>query len=42
LIRTYPLFAQIMISPVTTGLKNSINVNVCDELIDALKQVSMF
>ncbi len=40
LIRTYPTFAQILISPVTTGLKNSLNSNVCEELIDALRQVN--
>ena len=38
LIRTYPTFAQILISPVTTGLKNSLNANVCEEIIDALRQ----
>ena len=39
LIRTHPSFAQVILSPATTGLKNSINPNVCDELIDALKQL---
>ncbi len=39
LIRTYPSFAQVILSPTTTGLRNSVNPNVCDELIDALKQL---
>ena len=39
LIRSYPSFVQIIISPVTTGLKHTINVNVCEELIDVMKQL---
>lgn len=39
LIRPYKSFAQVIMSPVTTGLKNSLNANVCEELIDALKQL---
>jgi hypothetical protein len=42
LIRTYPTFAQILISPVTTGLKNSLNSNVCEEIMDALRQARNF
>ena len=37
LIRTYSSFAQIIMSPSTTGLKQSINANVCEELTDALR-----
>ena len=37
LIRTYSSFAQIILSPSTTGLKQSINANVCEELTDALR-----
>jgi len=40
LIRTYSSFAQIILSPSTTGLKQSINANVCEELTDALRQLS--
>ena len=39
LIRSYPNFVQIIISPVTTGLRHTINANVCDELIDIMKQL---
>jgi hypothetical protein len=40
LIRTYPSFAQVILNPSTTGLKHSVNMNVCDELIDVLKQLN--
>ena len=39
LIRSYSSFVQIIMSPVTTGLKHTINVNVCEELIDVMKQL---
>ena len=39
LLRTYGTFVQIILSPASTGLKNSVNANVCDELIDILKQL---
>ena len=39
LIRSYPNFVQIIISPVTTGLRHTINANVCDELMDIMKQL---
>ena len=39
LIRSYPNFVQVIISPVTTGLRHTINPNVCDELIDVMKQL---
>ena len=39
LIRTYSSFVQVILSPTTTGLKHSINANVCEELINILKQV---
>ena len=39
LIRSYPSFVQIILSPVTTGLKNTMNVNVIEELMDAMKQL---
>jgi len=38
LVRTYPSFAQIILSPVTSGLRHTINVNVIEELIDLLGQ----
>ena len=38
-IRSYPNFAQVILSPVTTGIRYTINPNVCDELIDVLKQL---
>jgi len=38
LVRTYPSFAQIIISPVSTGLRHTINTNVIDELIELLGQ----
>ena len=39
LIRSYPNFVQIILSPVTTGLRHTVNANVCDELIDIMKQL---
>ena len=39
LLRTYGTFVQIILSPSSTGLKNSVNANVCDELNDILKQL---
>ena len=30
---------QIILSPATTGIRHSINANVCDEIVDILKQV---
>ncbi|CAB4055660.1 CDY [Lepeophtheirus salmonis] len=36
LIRTYSNFVQIILSPTSTGIKNTINVNVCEELSDAI------
>lgn len=38
-IRIYSSFIQIILTPSTCGLRNSINANVCDELIDVLKDV---
>jgi len=38
-IRTHSSFVQIILSPSSTGLRHSINSNVCEELIDCLKQV---
>merc|ERR1719385_386757 len=40
LVRTYPSFAQIILSPVTTGLRHTMNVNVIEELVDLLGQCS--
>lgn len=37
LIRSYPTFSQIIMCPSTTGLKHSMNVNVFDEITDAMK-----
>ena len=37
LIRSYPTFSQIIMCPSTTGLKYSMNVNVFDEITDAMK-----
>ena len=31
LVRTYPSFAQIIISPVSTGLRHTINTNVVSD-----------
>ena len=39
LIRSYPNFVQVIMSPVTTGLRHTVNANVCDELIDIMKQL---
>ena len=39
LIRSYTSFVQIIVSPVTTGLRHTVNANVCDELIDVMKQL---
>ena len=39
LLRTYSTFVQVILSPSSTGLKNSVNINVCDEMIDVLKQL---
>ena len=39
LLRTYGTFAQVILSSTSTGLKGSINANVCEELIDILKQL---
>ena len=39
LIRTYSTFAQIILSPSTTGIKNSVNPNLLEEFSDALKQL---
>ena len=39
LIRSYANFVQIIISPVTTGLKHTLNANVCEELMDIMKQL---
>ena len=36
---TYSSFAQIILSPSTTGMKHSINANVCEEIVDALRQL---
>ena len=38
LVRTYPTFAQIMLSPVTSGLRHTINVNLIEELVDLMDQ----
>ena len=38
-IRTHSSFVQIILSPSSTGLRHSINSNVCEELVDCLKQV---
>ena len=38
-IRTHSSFVQIILSPATTGIRHSINANVCDEIVDILKQV---
>ena len=39
LLRTYSTFVQVILSPSSTGLKNSVNVNVCEELCDLLRQL---
>ena len=39
LLGTYSSFAQIILSPSTTGMKHSINANVCEEFVDALRQL---
>jgi enoyl-CoA hydratase/carnithine racemase len=36
-IRSYPNFSQIIMCPSTTGLKHSINVNVLEEMTDAMR-----
>ena len=38
-IRTHSSFVQIILSPSSTGLRHSINSNVCEELVDCLKQI---
>jgi len=38
-IRTHSSFVQIILSPATTGIRHSINANVCDEIVDCLRQV---
>lgn len=40
LIRSYPTFASIILAPTTTGMKNSFNANVMEEIMDALKALA--
>ena len=39
LVRSYPNFVQVILSPVTTGIRHTVNANVCDELMDIMKQL---
>lgn len=36
-IRSYPNFTQIIVSPTTTGMRHTYNVNVFEEIIDAMR-----
>lgn len=37
-VRTYPSFVQVMLAPVTTGLRHTLNANVCEELMEVCRQ----